>query len=305
MLNSEEESMETSFKISVVITHYKRPAGLDDTLYSISQQTLLPDDILVCDDCSEDETESIVRKWQAELPMLRYHCHSHNKGMPGNLNWGTQNVSGDIIINLHDSDIYEPSLIEKCRDAFCKYPSAGLVFWDSHNMGTTNDHIPSFLPGREFFERFYLYECKSYIWGTVAMRKEVYDRLLPFDSEFIAWADVDMWMQVCQYYDICHINEPLVTLWDEGFFRAFNFEKVLRVQRMIFLNIYRFYKDEPEVLKKALRGQLKIQRKKWVWHMGGRVKRMELKLFCEGLKLSMRFFRIPTFSEDKILRSAK
>ena len=77
------------------------------------------------------------------------------------------------------------------------------------------------------------------------------------------------------------------------------------MQRMIFLNIYRFYKDEPEVLKKALRGQLKIQRKKWVWHMGGRVKRMELKLFCEGLKLSMRFFRIPTFSEDKILRSAK
>lgn len=297
--------MGTNFKISVVITHYKRPTGLGDTLSSIFQQTLLPDDILVCDDCSGDETESIVRKWQLKLPMLRYHCQSHNVGMPDNLNWGLRNVSGDIIINLHDSDIYEQSLIEKCHDALYKNPSAGLVFWDSYNMGTKNDHIPSFLTGREFFERFYLYERKSYIWGTVAVRKEVYDRLLPFDSEFGAWADVDMWMQVCQHYDICHINEPLVTLWDEGFFRAFNFEKVLRVQRMIFLNILRFYKDKPEVLKKALRGQLKVQRKRWVWHMGGRLKRMELKLFCEGLKLSPKFFKIPNFSEEKIHRSPK
>ena len=166
--------MGTNFKISVVITHYKRPTGLGDTLSSIFQQTLLPDDILVCDDCSGDETESIVRKWQLKLPMLRYHCQSHNVGMPDNLNWGLRNVSGDIIINLHDSDIYEQSLIEKCHDALYKNPSAGLVFgiltiWEPNRRRSARIFFLLFSPDAKLIERFYLYERKSYIWGTALL----------------------------------------------------------------------------------------------------------------------------------------
>ena len=286
--------------VSIVIVTFKRPQGLDATLKSVAKQSIPADEVIVCDDCSGDNTNEVVAKWQGMIKNLRYYAQSKNLGMPGNLNFGISRASGDIVLNLHDGDVYDEQLVEKCCDAFLAWPSAGLVFWDSLGKGDKHDHIPEFSHGRDFFEHFYLYQRKSFIWGTVAVRKEVYCRLLPFDSLFEAWADVDMWMRICLYYDIVHINEPLVELLDQGVFRVFNFNKVLRVQRMIFLNIYRFYRDKPQTLHRALHGQLKVQRRRWLWHMGGRLKRVELKLLIEGVRLAPKFFRIPQFSEEQI-----
>ncbi|MGF1452187.1 MAG: glycosyltransferase family 2 protein [Opitutales bacterium] len=286
--------------LSVVITTYCRPEGLRATLESVAAQTRQPDQLVICDNASPDHTPEVAESFRERFPNFIYHRHPENIGMPGNLNAAVGHATGDIVVNLHDADTYDSTLLQKVEAAFASHPSAGLVFWDQAAKHHLRGHLPSFAKGRDFFEHFYLLQYKSFIWGTVGARRTLYDELLPFDPQFGGWADVDMWMRMLRRADIVHLHEPLMHLHDGGEFRAFNFQKPLRIQRMIFLNIFRFYQGEPEKLRTALKGQLRLMRYRWCCHMLSQLRRGKVGLLQQGLRLAPEFFQVPQFPPEVI-----
>src|SRR3954454_20595359 len=64
-LGSESRKMT---KVSVCITTYNRMEPLDRTLASLAEQTRLPDELIISDDCSPRDPVSVVEKWRDHFP---------------------------------------------------------------------------------------------------------------------------------------------------------------------------------------------------------------------------------------------
>jgi abequosyltransferase len=87
----------------------------------------------VWDDCSPRDPTAIALEWRHRFPHFVYHRNPVNLGMPGNLNAVISQATGDFVANLHDADVYAPTLLEKWAAALEQNPEAVLAFCrDSH-----------------------------------------------------------------------------------------------------------------------------------------------------------------------------
>ncbi len=284
-------------KISVCMTHYNRPDKLAATLESLARQTRLPDEVFLWDDCSPNDPTKIACSFAGRFPHFVYHRNVTNVGMPRNLNDVIRQATGDYVANLHDADEFHPTLLEKWADTLSKYPDAGLVFCgldDAAKSGGTGKvwlhDVETYTSGREFFRRHYLGSSSSKIWGTVMVRRSVYEAYLPFDEQFRNWADVDMWMRICRTHGIAYVREALLVLdRTPTAQREFSWGKFIIVHRMPFVNIYRMANTPSELCE-----WLKIQRRAayilYLRHLAARAMRGRWRSLLEGLGLAKSVF---------------
>jgi GT2 family glycosyltransferase len=235
----------------------------------------------------------VVNEFYARFSRLKYHRNQGNLGMPGNLNAVIREARGDLIANLHDADLYHPLLLESWDRALASHPSAGLAFCglDAKSLDPKRGRVwlpryAALTPGREFFERAYVGQSSSPIWGTVMARREVYDRHLPFDHQFGPWADVDMWMRVCSTHDIAYVACPLITVAPGSHFRdSFRWETLHLTLSMHLLNIHRMAGSQDE-LARWLSKQRQHSSKVLARALLGRAAKLDLKRLYLGLAMS-------------------
>jgi GT2 family glycosyltransferase len=277
-------------ELSVCITHYNRPAQLGVTLQSLAEQTRPPDEVLIWDDHSPNDPTPVVEQFRSRFRRLRFHRNPGNLGMPGNLNAVIREAQGDLIANLHDADVYQPTLLERWECALMSCPSAGIVFCGleatAHSGRAGRVWVHEFAgvtSGKDFFERAYVGQSSSPIWGTVMARRETYQRHLPFDSRFGGWADVDMWMRVCGTHDIAYVPMPLITLYAGSHFRReFRWETIHLILTMHVLNINRMAQSDSE-LQVWLARQRSHSTKVLARLLFGRVAKLEFRSCAQAL----------------------
>lgn len=285
--------------VSVCITHYNRPEKLAATLLSLAAQTRPPDEVFLQDDCSPKDPTEVANAFQGRFKKFVYERNASNLGMPGNLNRVIRKATGDFIANLHDADVFHPHLLDKWVTTLEKHPQAGLAFcgYDAQAMPGPQEGIGRIwindfeecTPGRDFFEHAYVGASSSPIWGTVMVRREVYEQHLPFDARFGMWSDVDMWMRVCGTHDIAYVAEPLIILDNSDTpVRRFHWAKVAVTHAMHFENIQRLARD-PEQRAVWLARQRLHSLHKYMRHLAGRISRGDLGGLARGCVALPRF----------------
>ncbi len=73
-----------SIKLSICIPTYNRAAFLGEALDSVISQATDEVEIVVSDNASTDNTEALVREYQARFPRIRYHRNPENLGADRN-----------------------------------------------------------------------------------------------------------------------------------------------------------------------------------------------------------------------------
>jgi glycosyltransferase involved in cell wall biosynthesis len=96
--------------ISVVIPTYKRAHIVKYAIDSARAQTHKNIEVLVVDDGSPDDTESVVRSIPDER--IRYIRHEQNKGLPGARNTGIRVARGEYVAFLDDDDQWRRDKLE-------------------------------------------------------------------------------------------------------------------------------------------------------------------------------------------------
>ncbi|MEO6670830.1 MAG: glycosyltransferase family 2 protein [Ferruginibacter sp.] len=91
---------------SLLISTYNWPAALDLCLESVFDQSILPGEIVICDDGSTAETELIIKKFQARRKIPIIHVWQKDEGFKlGQIrNKGIAKAKGDYIIQI-DGDL--------------------------------------------------------------------------------------------------------------------------------------------------------------------------------------------------------
>ncbi len=69
-----------NIKTSLIVSTYNRPDALFLCLESIKRQKLLPDEVIVGDDGSTDETKEVIEKLQRDYPVPLIHVWQEDKG---------------------------------------------------------------------------------------------------------------------------------------------------------------------------------------------------------------------------------
>lgn len=111
-------------RISVVIPSYNRAHLLPRAIDSVLSQELQPEEVIVVDDGSTDDTNTLVERY----PQIRY-IYQCNSGAAIARNHGVQEAKGEWIAFLDSDDFWNPGYLKAAAAAIAgSHARAGLYF---------------------------------------------------------------------------------------------------------------------------------------------------------------------------------
>jgi glycosyltransferase involved in cell wall biosynthesis len=113
-------------KISVIICTYNYAHYLFQCLQSVINQTYPPDEVIVIDDGSIDETFEVIRHFEG----IKYIRQEH-AGKAAAFNRGIEASSGDLICHLDADDYWFERKLEYLLNTFQRFPNAGGIIHDA------------------------------------------------------------------------------------------------------------------------------------------------------------------------------
>ena len=212
--------------VSVCIPTYNRGSMLRDSIHSVLTQTFSDFELIISDNASEDDTESIVRSFSDER--IRYSRNSSNIGVRHNWNRCLALARGKYIAIFPDDDIMLPENLARKVAVLAGHPHVGLVH--SHyqvmdpcgrilTLNATkipNGHrtLDGPQPGREvlvtLLGRNIIHE------STVLFRRACFEACGGFTDRLSLAFDWEYWMRIAERYDIACIPTPLVKWRDHS-----------------------------------------------------------------------------------------
>ncbi len=78
--NQSANGLATLPSTSLIISTYNWPQALRASLNSVKRQTLLPNEVIVADDGSTDDTRKLIKEFQENFPVPLHHCWIEDKG---------------------------------------------------------------------------------------------------------------------------------------------------------------------------------------------------------------------------------
>lgn len=201
-------------KVSVVIPTHNRPAGLQDALASLLKQTVLPDEVVVVDDGSQEPVPKTIFDFfpaEVEVKLLR-----NEKPMGGNnaRNRGVLASTSDYIAFLDDDDAFKPNKIEELKKAIYASNEADIIYHPAHihmvNEGVSYFSKPkAFKDGEDVFRHLLV---KNVIGGTpmVTIKRQSLVDVGLFDEKMPALQDYELWLRMAKAgAEFYFINIPL------------------------------------------------------------------------------------------------
>ncbi len=117
--------------IAVCIISYNQRDYLIEAIESVLAQTRKPDQIIVIDDVSPDDSAEVLRKYEQEYPgLFTIQVNDVNQGNGTNRHLGVKRSRCDLITYLDGDDLFYPNKLELEEQCLINNPDAGFVYSD-------------------------------------------------------------------------------------------------------------------------------------------------------------------------------
>lgn len=181
-------------KISIALCTYKGSLFLQEQLDSFAKQSRLPDELVLVDDNSEDDTVGIAHKFARRAPFpVRVVVNDFNVGSTRNFEKAIHLCNGDIIALSDQDDVWVPEKLKRLEPIFASDPAVGMVFT---NATLVDDRLRP-LRSRLWHETFRARDRAAFAEGraskvllqynvvtgaTMAFRRSIKDAILPIPT---------------------------------------------------------------------------------------------------------------------------
>ena len=172
--------------ISVALCTYNGEDYLRQQLISILNQTMAVDEIVICDDCSSDNTVLIINEFKEKYPkLIRFYQNDTNLGYRRNFDNCYRLCKGEYIFSCDQDDIWNDNKVEKIFNTFKE--NTMLVFTNASIIDKNGNDVNKTLWGileldynsisnNEVFKE--TIRKRFVVTGaTMAFRKSMYDKI--------------------------------------------------------------------------------------------------------------------------------
>jgi glycosyltransferase involved in cell wall biosynthesis len=121
-------------RIAVVIPTYNAERFVCDALNSVAGQKRRPEQIIVSDDGSDDQTRNRVREWARGYNIEVLVLENSHRGVSAARNHGIRLAGTDLIAFLDADDVFLPSHLLQLEQAFHNHSGLTLCFGDAEYL---------------------------------------------------------------------------------------------------------------------------------------------------------------------------
>jgi len=244
--------------VSVIVPTFNRSGPLLRALQSIAAQTHSPDEVIVVDDGSEDDTQQIVN---GKFPDTVY-LQQKNQGVSSARNLGINAARGEWIALLDSDDEWLPGKLASQLHLLADMPDHLIChteeIWvrNGKRINQMKKHMKS---GGNIFQRC-LPLCVISP-SSVLIHRSLFDQVGLFDESLPACEDYDLWLRICASHPVAYVEIPQIIkygghddqlsrrYWGMDRFRIAALEKIIKGGS---LNSEDLFAAKTTVTKKAL-----------------------------------------------------
>jgi glycosyltransferase involved in cell wall biosynthesis len=198
--------------ISVVMTTYNGSKFLVAQIESIMAQTRHPDEVVIVDDCSTDNSYEILQTYQAKYPgLIRVYQNFSRLGINKNFEKAAQLSTGALIFFSDQDDVWNPEKIQTMVDRFdgvsLLYSNAVII--DEQGRVISESELEfNDVPAISGNPLIYLLQSNSISGHNILITKELLHTAIPFSSNIV----YDHWLGIvaCLNEGIAFIDNALV-----------------------------------------------------------------------------------------------
>ncbi len=203
-------------KISVVIPVYNGKKYIEKAIHSVVEQTLPPDEIIVVNDGSTDDSALIIAELANKYPIKFF--QKENGGQSSARNYAVRVSDGDLIAFLDQDDIWYPNHLQELVRPFLeeRYPEIGWVYSSVDEIGEGDElkRIDCLSFTDSVHPKKTIDQCLAsdmfVIPSATLISKKAFDDVGGFDERLSGYEDDDLFVRIfSKGYGNVFINKSL------------------------------------------------------------------------------------------------
>ena len=195
-------------RVSVIIPTRDRAHLIRRVLDSVYSQTRLPDEVIVVDDGSKDDTCNIIKSHYPDVVLLS----QENQGVSSARNKGIETAKFDWIALLDSDDAWQPEKIEYQMKSLEN--QSEFLFCHTNEIWIRNGvHVNPLKKHAKRGGDIFLHCLPLCVISpsSVIMNRTILDSVGLFDTNLPVCEDYDLWLRICSRFPVLYLNEKLVT----------------------------------------------------------------------------------------------
>ena len=243
--------------VTILVTTHNHAPYIEQALDSVLAQDTTDYELIISDDCSQDDSVAVIRAWLARTGAVAdFVANERNLGICATHNRALARSSGRFVVSLDGDDWFEPDrvsrqlgfFLEQDDDVAVVYSDARVVAADGSLLGESylgDDLRSEGLPDGWVFERMH----RSCFLPTMSamVRRSAIDAVGGYDEE-LAFEDWDMWLRLADRYRFRFLEGVIANrreLPTSHFFAGF---RTARLQKSV-IRIQEKWLDRDEVAR--------------------------------------------------------
>jgi glycosyltransferase involved in cell wall biosynthesis len=202
---------DTKLTCTVIVPTYNRAQYIGEAIRSLLAQTRKPDQIIVVNDGSTDDTLSVLDHYAGRIEIIS----KVNGGKATAINMAIPQTRGDCIWIFDDDDVALPDALERHLDALERDGQAGFTYspilvghsGDDGRIVVQHGTLLQKVDREEFLIRM-MEHCFIHGQPAVVMRTECLKRVGLFDERLVRSQDYEIVLRLARHYPPARVEEP-------------------------------------------------------------------------------------------------
>jgi glycosyltransferase involved in cell wall biosynthesis len=235
--------------VSVIIPTYNRAHLLGRSLRSVLNQTYQDFEIIVVDDASTDDSETVILSLDNEK--IRYLRHEKNKGATAARNTGIKAAKGSYIAFQDSDDEWLPEKLEKQMKVFeSAPPEVGVVYTGYYKISGNNiTYAPSsYFTKKEGNLYQQLLKVNHLSTQCILVYKHCLEKVGSFDENLPRHQDWELAIRLAKHFEFKFIDEPLAIVYRDHASISTNQDALVKASEIIFNKHFLEYNNNKKII---------------------------------------------------------
>lgn len=144
--------------VSIITPTYNCGRFIAETIQSVLAQTYTDWEMIIVDDCSTDDTASVVNEYASKDKRIKYLCNEHNSGAALTRNYALREAQGRWIAFLDSDDLWLPQKLER-QIAFMQQHDYAFSYHEYDEIDEASQPLNVYVSGIGKVGKWSMYAC--------------------------------------------------------------------------------------------------------------------------------------------------